>query len=365
MVISALLVLAVTRPKLLAHVMPWFEAPPLSKEYGYHWTMRHFKPPAEIASKFRPLIGLYDSGDPDVVECQVLQMKLAGFDGVLADWYGPADFWDYAMIHRNTIRLFAAAKRAGLSFGVVYEDQSVKHQETNGKLTAEAGPGQVAAALRWLDEHWISDPGYLRLAGKPAVFVFGPQYLSDEQWSAALKTFRKPVTFLTLHDRRGAADGAYDWPIPSLGLSQIDRFERNSRDWPVRVASAYPRFDDVYEQAGAQKSFPVIPDDNGKTYRETLARGLRSGAAAVQVATWNDWGEGTQIEPSSEFGYRDLEETQRQAKVAFTPSDLRLPLRLYHLRKKGGNRTELDRIAGLLYLGKTRAANPMLAKLER
>jgi hypothetical protein len=27
----------------------------------------------------------------------------------------------------------------------------------------------------------------------------------------------------------------------------------------------------------------------------------------IQIATWNDWGEGTVVEPSREFGYRDLE----------------------------------------------------------
>jgi len=51
----------------------------------------------------------------------------------------------------------------------------------------------------------------------------------------------------------------------------------------------------------------------------------------VQLVTWNDWGEGTQIEPSVEFGYRDLEATQRERR-RMTPSfpciaaDLRLPL---------------------------------------
>jgi hypothetical protein len=42
----------------------------------------------EIWSKFHPLIGLHDSTDPDALECQLLQMKLTGFIGVIVCWYG-------------------------------------------------------------------------------------------------------------------------------------------------------------------------------------------------------------------------------------------------------------------------------------
>jgi hypothetical protein len=54
------------------------------------------------ASHYRPLLGLYDSNDPDVLRCHVLLMKLAGIDGVLIDWYGTEDYLDYGVIHRNT-----------------------------------------------------------------------------------------------------------------------------------------------------------------------------------------------------------------------------------------------------------------------
>jgi len=45
---------------------------------------------ADIWSNYHPLIGLYDSTDPDLLECHLLQMKLAGIDGVIPDWYGSA-----------------------------------------------------------------------------------------------------------------------------------------------------------------------------------------------------------------------------------------------------------------------------------
>jgi len=48
----------------------------------------------------------YDSADPAVLEYHVLLMKLAGIDGVIVDWFGSADYYDYATINRNTTQLF-------------------------------------------------------------------------------------------------------------------------------------------------------------------------------------------------------------------------------------------------------------------
>ena len=52
-----------SRPLVLAHYMPWYEAKPLSQNWGWHWTMNHFDPERiergrrSIASNYYPLIG--------------------------------------------------------------------------------------------------------------------------------------------------------------------------------------------------------------------------------------------------------------------------------------------------------------------
>jgi hypothetical protein len=94
---------------------------------------------------------------------------------------------------------------------------------------------------------------------------------------------------------------------------------------------------------------------------------LKGAAPIVQLVTWNDWGEGTQIEPSREFGYRDLVATQRlrkqfwTPKVGFSPEDIELPARLFALRKKPGeSRGRLDSIAVLLASGEVGKARRLL-----
>ena len=110
---------------VLTHYMPWYSAKPVEGEWGWHWTMDHSDPNdvrwngrRKIASHDYPLIGLYDSGDKQVLECQIQQIKLAGIDGVIIDWYGVHDLNDYRMIHENTKKLVAIIKRAGLRFAI-------------------------------------------------------------------------------------------------------------------------------------------------------------------------------------------------------------------------------------------------------
>src|SRR5947208_276235 len=105
---------------LLAYYMPWFSAKPYSANWGWHWTMDHFDPDRrdasgqrEIASWYYPLIGPYDSSDPAVLEYHVLLMKLSGLDGIIVDWYGSADFFDYGINNSATVKLFQFARRAG------------------------------------------------------------------------------------------------------------------------------------------------------------------------------------------------------------------------------------------------------------
>ena len=95
-------------------------------------------------------------------------------------------------------------------------------------------------------------------------------------------------------------------------------------------------------------------------------------APIVQLATWNDWGEGTQIEPSAEFGYRDLETVQTlrrkhiESKFAFQPDDLRLPHRLLEARRKpNADHKRLDEIADAIVGGNVSQARSVIDSIKK
>ncbi len=366
---------------LMAHYMPWFEAKPISRGWGWHWTMNHFHPDAvtngrrEAASHFYPLMGLYDSGDPDALDCHVLLMKMAGIDGIFVDWYGTDDYLDYGLIQRNTLALIRAVKKAHLRYAVVYEDQTLPKLIAGHVIPEADAVAHGRRLMAWLQAHWFSDPAYLTLDNRPVFLVFGSGYYSGDQWNQIFACLPRPPLFFTEEDRRAPAVGGFAWPQPQGGAAQsvlaLDRFYAAAPSWPQFLPAAWPRFNDIYAQVGVQPSYGLIDDREGQTYSETLERALKSGAAVIQLVTWNDWGEGTQIEPSVEVGYRDLETTQRERRLLdpafpYAAQDLRLPIALYALQKKAGNdpvtRAKLDAISRLLFAGRTSRARTLLVK---
>lgn len=340
----------------------WYAAKPFSNEWGWHWTMNHFNPDQvnasgehEIASWYCPLIGPYDSADPAVLEYHVLLMKLAGIDGVIVDWYGSADYFDYAAVNRNMAKLFDYTRKAGLKFAICYEDQTIQRL-IDGKYLASADAIKHAQQeMLYLQTNFFRDPSYFRLNDRPFLENFGPQYfLSSTNWNeifSVLAPSNQPALF-TEDNPLAAGLGAFDWPPmwlsqqPGTGgvLSEallknyLADFEKKSADWPAFISSAFPRFHDIYQRAGVRDYWGYLGDRNGETMRETFNRALTNNCALVQIVTWNDFGEGTTIEPTKEYGFRDLYLIQDLCRRApdssgrLLTNDLALALQFYHLR---------------------------------
>jgi hypothetical protein len=331
-------------------------------------------PPA-LASHYHPLIGPYDSGDPDVLEYHALLIKLAGIDGVVLDWYGTDDLLDYARIDRNASAFADQADRTGLAFAVCYEDRTLNELLERGRIAKTGRVEHARRQLEWLRANWFARPAYLKVGARPVFLSFGHDGLSDSEWDQVLAGWSDAPLYLSEHQRRRAAAGSFDWPVPNAGVAAHDKFYKEAAGWPLGMAVAYPRFHDIYEQAHVRKSWGRIDDDGGATFESTLEKALRSRLPFVQICTWNDWGEGTMIEPSIEFGYRDLEVVQRQRRqvvephFAGQPEDLRLVLRLYKLRKAtrlgSWEARGLDAVARSLAARSSQQARELLDRLER
>ena len=309
--------------------------------------MNHFDPDKrggdqerQIASKYYPLIGPYDSSDSLVIDYHLLQMKICGIDGVIVDWYGLSDYRDYPILHRNTTRVLQRCEKLKMKFVICYEDQTIPALVEAQRIPDKRSVEHAVDEITWLGKYWFKSPSYVRFRDIPVMLSFGHDGLTPQQWSEALDSLSTPLHYYSQDFRRRGAVGGFNWPSPHEGLIQYDRFLKLAKEWPSFIPVAFPRFDDIYQQAAVSAGFPVIPDREGQTLRETLKRSVNPKAKIIQIATWNDWGEGTQVEPSKEYGYRDLEIIQSfvQANLKqllkFQPSDLRYPKLLYDLRRQ-------------------------------
>ena len=311
---------AAERKLVLAHYMPWYESKAVSGQWGWHWTMNKFQPDKvvqgrrELASHYRPLIGAYDSTDPHALECHALLMKFAGIDGAILDWYGIRKHNDYAVIHRNSQHFIKHLKRAGLKFAVCYEDQTVKHMVADKILP----PAQVVphgqAVMRWLQTNWFRDPAYVKDGGRPLLLVFGPQHFTTAQWpqlTAGLKP--APATYALPHlTAQLPGSNAFGWPpvhggkrlAPADWNQYLNDLDRRAAKGESIIAAVFPKFHDIYREAGLHDSYGYLDDQYGQTFEQTLDRAWHGKARIIQIATWNDFGEGTIIAPVDSIPFK-------------------------------------------------------------
>lgn len=369
-----------TKPLVVAHYMPWYGSKSVSGSWGWHWTMNKFDPDRirwegqrEVASHDYPLLGAYDSSDPELLECHALLMKLAGLDGAIVDWYGTRNFNDYAINHRHTQALIPWLKKAGLKFALCYEDQSVGHMLKAKVLEEKDAVSQGTEDLLAAEREWLNDDAYLQLSNRPVVLVFGPQQFQNDEWNTLRRKLKtNPLFFGLPHLAKDRGmDGLFCWPPVTGGktLATADwqgELALNYQRAKVEtvIATAFPGFNDVYQQAGLHESYGHIADRDGATFRESLEQALQSGAPLIQLATWNDFGEGTMIEPTRDKGYRYLITLQERLKSPFAASELRLPIALYQLRKRGGDQKVLDAASLNLFAGRCAAAATELDRIS-
>ena len=381
----------------MVHYMPWFVSQPYGGSWGWHWTMNHFNPnltstngEQQIASWYYPMTGPYDSLDPKVLEYHVLLMKLAGIDGVIVDWYGPDNFNDYGINNQRTLALFNWIRKAGLKFSLCYEDQTIR-QEINGSyISAGDAIAHAQETMLYVQTNFFTDASFLRLSNAPVLLNFGPQYFKDNSdWVSifsVLDATNQPAFFTEDNRLSPVGAGAFDWPPMWLSGGGTNRltsaqlqdylanFQQTATGWPNFISSAFPRFHDIYAQAVTSASYGQLDDASGSTLTSTLSRAMTNHSAIVQLVTWNDFGEGTIVEPTFDYGYRDLgiiQDVRRQyldSSFPYHTNDLAMALRFYNLRKQYGNNpavsAELNRIFTNIVSGALTTANLQLTGIE-
>lgn len=326
------------------HYMPWYDAPqnPVAGQtysWGWHWTMANRNPNIidangrrQIASHYYPVIGPYASNDPHVVEYHLLLMKLSGVDGVLVDWYGSeGSNGDVGSLLNNSNALINQTSAAGIQFGLILEDRFWGNIQNARNSVAYAR------------NNYFNKSNYIRHGSGSdlLVGVFGPiTHQTPAAWADILSNAGEDVEFLPLWYEQGdagaSADGEYAW-IYSDYLTGLNNFYANrAPGLKTAMGVAYPGFHDFYVEGGAGASYFYIPENNGATLNETLGAydQYKANLDFLQLATFNDFGEGTIFEPTVENGYRYLVRIQQYTGVPYTETDLRNVYRLFTLRKK-------------------------------
>ncbi len=305
--------------KIFVHYMVWFESKETSTngKWGYHWTMKSQDPDVidangkrQIAAHFYPSIGPYASSDKFLIEYHLLLMKYAGIDGVIIDWYGTHNVNDYKAIKKNTEALVSLIEKTGLQFAIDYEDRTLEPTVQQGEAASFVNGAKDD--MTYLKTNFFSKPNYIKISNEPLLLVFGPIVMQKpDDWTQTFTNISPKPCLLTLWYQSGEAGtnarGEYAWVYQNT--SSLDNFYTSKApNLNVAMGCAYPGFKDFYTQGGGGESLGwTIDYKDGITLEETLQKAKNASMKYVQIATWNDFGEGTMIEPTKEFGNKHLE----------------------------------------------------------
>jgi hypothetical protein len=360
--------------KVWAHFMVWFETPQAvggNGKWGYHWvrdtgltptfnaaidtTGNLTSPWTGIAAHYTPLTGPYASNDMNILEYQLLLMKYSGIDGVLVDWYGISDMGTAEDKTANMAALFREIQAAGLELGVVYEDQfalgTTRFTATPlapiTSATMDSVTTVVTGDMNYLGAQYFSQSAYSKVNGQPLLLCFGPQTLkqwpgltsSAPRWAQAFSGLDVKPCFVPLIAHSAAVNGTVNgvtytnsagefmWVNNDILQNQYTRLQNNA----MYIAGAWPGYNDYYGTGGASSIIPTDPQ-NGALLASQLSLATANKAKYLQLVTWNDYGEGTMIEPTYEYRYTFLQQVQAFTGVSYTASDLKNIKRLYDLR---------------------------------
>ena len=157
---------------------------------------------------------------------------------------------------------------------------------------------------------------------------FGPQQLTTAAgWDYAFGSLSTKPQFVVLNgfSNRANAQGEFLWVNPNPDYSKANTFS-------TYIAGAMPGFWDVYKQFGQGSGYTTYDREDGGLFQRQLDAARNSGLEWLQISTWNDYGEGTIIEPTKEFGYQYLVMLQQFCGVVYSQSHLQLVYRWYTQR---------------------------------
>jgi MYXO-CTERM domain-containing protein len=329
--------------KIYVHMMPWFEVG------GLHWSLNARNAATGVASWYAPMIGEYGSADNTVIEYQLLTMKYAGIDGVIIDWPGLNGANDLPRNKAAADAIIGRTAAFGLEFGVVYEDQDA--------VSVDAAKNDMS----YVRDNYFSKANSIKVNGQPALLVFGPQkFTNASDWTNILSVFATKPTFFTLWYNANAgsnAAGQFAW-VAQNGLKGVSDFDNglDGGNHGLMIPVLYPGFNPYYAAGNWpgptwKISYTLKPDntEGGDTFASTFSLGMYAGDP-LQIATWNDYGEGTMIEPTNQFQYRFLTTLQQEVGAPYTDAELKIVKMLFDQRRQfgGSKQAQLDQASAAL-----------------
>lgn len=298
-----------------------------------------------------PLLGWYKEGTDAPTKTQISWWKKYGINYIAYDWY-----WDKDTGHKNRTYAIDSFIKNSQGSGVEFTLLWANHTDTPDSYQ------QFDEIVNYWISNYFHQKNYKMIDGKPVVFIFASHFLERDAQkfgattkellnrarNAAVKSGLKGIYFIgsaepnkqllseTLPDQTYDALSAYNYQSASgpnlhnrqLSSSYKELSEGYTQNWKFIIEnSSLPYIISV--TSGWDKrpwgGSAVASHDNSTSTPETFEKHLRDAKSlllahpnktlnSVVICCWNEFGEGSYIEPTKKFGFKYLEQIKNTLK---------------------------------------------------
>lgn len=236
--------------------------------YGWFpeaWTQQGISP----FTHYHPTLGFYDSSSTAVLDQQIAWMQDAGLNAMIASWWGPGSQTD------NRIpTILGELHKANLKLALYYEIGS-------------GTPTSVQSDLDYIAAKYTDDPSYLHRGGKPVLFTFNADGCDNVAKVIAAAQGRFYIDAKVFSGFRTCTAQPDSWHQYGPAVA-----ESHFAGYSFTVSPGFWK---------ANETTPRLARDLAR-WRTNVADMVASGEPWQLVTTFNEWGEGSSIEPATEWG---------------------------------------------------------------
>ncbi len=254
-----------------------------------------------------PLIGLYNSHNVSLIDAQMSLAKKYGVTGFVTHWEGSGAGGNGAVAFENesATLLFKEAPKQGFNVTIEYGTDSLSHNQTKAKA-------KFVGDIDYFLSTFVDYAALMRIGGRPVIFVYTTDLYPLSFWASAISQIRAvhPDAYF-IGDSYNYEDYAVFDGLNHYGTGYSDL--NSSKGWTngtttnflyveieanlhnkLWFAPAQPGFDNLNAR---HEVYWKTPRNNGSTYKTSWLAAINSYPNGVVITTWNEWHEGTNIEP--------------------------------------------------------------------
>ena len=294
-----------------------------------------------IAPNRKPLLGYYNESNPECVDWQIKWAVENGISCFLVDWY-------WVQGRQQLMHWFEAYRKARYRELLNVAIMWANHNPPNTHSVED----WLNVTRRWVQDYFSLN-SYYHIDGKPAVFIWNPrgirsdlgatktvQEAFEQSQAIARSAGYRGITFVAMGNNFGAA---HIQALLQEGYAGITTYHEWGRTIDGAISQKLFHYQDVVRHslaawrekdkaAGSLRYYPLV--DTGWDSRpwhgdkamviqerttqlfEELLRQAKSfceehDKPVLILGPMNEWGEGSYIEPCTEFGFGMLEAIRR------------------------------------------------------